>query len=138
MAQSLDQNRGTVRRFNEEVWGEGRVELVDELFSPDFMNHYEAPGTPPGREGVRQEVQRVRSMFPDLQIKTEEIICEGDRAALRWSGTGTHTGDAPGMPATGKPVTMSGMHFYRLREGKIAEMWAEFDGARVMRQLSAP
>ncbi len=132
---SVDQNRETVRRFNEKVWGKGRVELIEELFSPDFVNHYAAPAAPPGRKGIRHEVERVRSMFPDVAIKTEDIVCEGDRAALRWSGSGTHTGDVTGLPATGKPATMSGMHFYRFREGQIIELWAEFDGARVMRQL---
>ncbi len=134
---SLDENRELVRRFNEEVWGKGRLDLIDELFSPDFVDHYQAPGGPPGRDGIKYDVQRVRAAFPDLEIRTEDILCEGDRAALRWSGQGTYQGGFPGISATGISVTMSGMHFYRIRECRIVERWDEFDGTSVMRQLGA-
>jgi steroid delta-isomerase-like uncharacterized protein len=133
---SPDENRELVRRFNEEVWGQGRVDLVDELFSGDFVDHYESPAGS-GREGIKREVQRVRTAFPDLAIRTEEIVCEGDRAALRWSGEGTYAGGYPGVTAPGKRIRMSGMHFYRIRDGRIVERWVEFDGAAVMRQLGA-
>ena len=134
---SLEHNRELVRTFNEEVWGKGRVELIDQLFAADFVDHYTAPGGPPGRDGIKYDVERIRAAFPDLEIKTEDIVCEGDKAALRWSGRGTYQGGFPGIPATGRPVTMSGMHFYRIREGRIVERWEEFDGTGVMRQLGA-
>jgi predicted ester cyclase len=92
----LNENREIIRRFNEEVWGEGRLELVDELCSADLVNHSSAPGGLGGRDGVRHEVQRVRALFPDLLIHTGDIICEGDRAALRWTGEGTYQGGTPG------------------------------------------
>ncbi len=135
---SLEQNREIIRRFNEDVWGKGRVELVEELFSADFVDHDRAPGGPPGRDGIKYDVERVRAAFPDLVIKTEDIICEGDRAALRWSGHGTQTGHLSGLPPTGKPVTMSGMHFYRIQNRQIVERWDEFDALGVMRQLGTP
>ncbi len=133
---ALEQNRETVRAFNEDVWGKGQIELVDKLFAQDFLDHYQAPGGPPGREGIKYDVQRVRSAFPDLVVVTEDIVCEGDRAALRWSGRGTYQGGIPGVVATGRQVTMSGMHFYRLRDGQIIERWDEFDRATVMQQLT--
>jgi predicted ester cyclase len=113
------------------------VELVDELFSPDFLDHYTARGGPPGRDGIRTDVERVRSLFPDLVIRTGDIICEGDRAALRWTGEGTYQGGIPGTAVVGTRVNMSGMHFYRIRDGQIVERWVEFDGAAVMRQPGA-
>ena len=64
---SIEENRGLIRRFNEEVWGKGRVDLIDEIFSADFVDHYTAPGGPPGRGGIRYDVERVRTMFPDLE-----------------------------------------------------------------------
>jgi len=142
---SLDENRELVRRFNEEVWGKGRVDLVDELFAPDYVDHYTPPGLPAGeaggptgRDGIRYDVERVRAAFPDLQITTDDIICEGDRAALRWSGRGIYRGGMPGITAHGAEVTMSGMHFYRILDGRIAERWEEFDRLGLMRQLGMP
>ena len=130
-----EENREIIRRFNEDVWGKGHVDLVDELFSPDFVDHYRAPGGPPGRDGIRYDVQRIRAAFPDLEIISEDIVCEEDRVALRWSGRGTHKQDLPGIPVTGRQITMSGMHFFRIGDSRIVERWVEFDGTAVMRQL---
>ena len=135
---SLEENRELVRCFNEEVWGRGRLDLIQELFAPDFVDHYQAQGGPPGRDGIGYGVARIRDAFPDLTVVTEDIICEGDKAVLRWSGHGTYAGGFPGIDARGQRVTMSGMHLYRIADGKIAERWEEFDGAAVMRQLTGP
>lgn len=129
---SLDQNREAVRAYSHELWGAGRVELVEQMFAPDFVDHHPdaIPGRPSGREGIKHDVQRVRGMFPDFAMKTEEIICEEDRAGLFWSATGTQT-------ATGKQITMAGMQIFRLRDGQIIGRWSVFDREGVMRQLGA-
>jgi len=69
-------------------------------------------------------------MFADFAMKTEDIICEEDRAGLFWSATGSQI-------ATGKQITMSGMQIFRLRDGRIVERWSVFDRAGVMRQIGA-
>ena len=129
---SLDENREVVRLYSDELWGAGRIELLEQLFAPDFVDRHPDAilGRPSGREGIRHDVQRVRGMFPDFAMKTEEIICEDDRAGLFWSATGTQV-------VTGKQITMSGMQIFRLREGQIVERWSVFDRAGVMRQLGA-
>ena len=128
---SLDENREVVRLYSDELWGAGRLELVEQLFAPDFVdNHPDAiPGRPSGREGIKHDVQRVRGMFPDFAM-TGEIICEDDRAGLYWSARGTQT-------TSGKQITMSGMQIFRLRDGQIVERWSVFDRTSVMRQLGA-
>jgi predicted ester cyclase len=132
---SVEQNREIVRRWIDDVWTAGRLELIDELFSPDFEDHYTPPGGPPGREGIKYDVARIRAAFPDFVCTADDIICEGDRAALRWSGVDTNTGELSGRPAVGTRVTMSGTHFFCFRDGHIVERWAEFDAIGVMRQL---
>ena len=118
--------------YSDELWGGGCIELVEQLFAPDFVDHHPdaIPGRPSGREGITHDVQRVRGMFPDFAMKTEEIICEEDRAGLFWSATGTQT-------ATGKQITMAGMQIFRLRDGQIIGRWSVFDREGVMRQLGA-
>ncbi|PYP30980.1 MAG: hypothetical protein DMD49_09105 [Gemmatimonadetes bacterium] len=129
---SLDENREVVRLYSDELWGAGRIELIEQLFAPDFVDrHPDAiPDRPPGRKGIKHDVERVRGMFPDFAMKTEEIICEDDRAGLFWSATASQA-------ATGKQITMSGMQIFRLRDGQIVERWSVFDRAGVMRQLGA-
>jgi predicted ester cyclase len=127
---SPEDNRETVRRYCDELWNAGRIELVDELFAPDFVEHHPdpIPGRPAGRDGVKHDVERVRQGFPDFSM-TSEIVCEDDRAGLYWSGRGTQV-------STGKHVTMSGIQLFRLRDGQIVERWGVFDRAGVMRQLA--
>ena len=75
--------------------------------------------------------------FPDGQIAVEGSISEGDTVASRWIMTGTHRGDFMGVPPTGREITMKGIDFSRVVDGKIAEHWAQFDAIGVMQQIGA-
>jgi predicted ester cyclase len=54
---------------------------------------------------------------------------------LRWSGSGTHTGQLMNIPPTGKSVRITGMDILKLENGKIKERWAEIDALGLMQQL---
>src|SRR6266516_5674440 len=75
--------------------------------------------------------------FPDAQIAVDGAISERDLVASRWTMTGTHEGDFLGAPATGRQITIRGIDFSRVVDGKIAEHWAQFDGLGVMQQIGA-
>ena len=75
--------------------------------------------------------------FPDLQIKIEDLIEEGDRVVLRDTLTATHQGEILGIPATGKTVSWSAIWIYRMEHGKVAEMWGHADIPGLMQQLEA-
>jgi predicted ester cyclase len=65
------------------------------------------------------------------------LIAEGDKVAARLTARGTHNGDFQGIRPTGKPISFTGMRFYRLVGGRIAEEWANFDSLGLMQQLGA-
>ena len=88
-----------------------------------------------GPEGVRQEVSLYRKAFPDLVFAIEDIIAEGDKVATRITASGTHERDLPGIPATGKRVTIGGMVLTRYQNGKAVEAWVKFDFLGLYRQL---
>jgi steroid delta-isomerase-like uncharacterized protein len=96
-------NVAIVRRWTEEGFGQGRVELADELIAEDFVNRNPIPGQTPGREGVKANVNALRTAFPDLSVTIEEMITDGDRVVLRDTITGTHQGTFAGVPPTGRP-----------------------------------
>ncbi len=75
--------------------------------------------------------------FPDARISIDDAIAERDIVASRWTLTATHLGDFLGVPPTGRPITMHGVDFSRVVNGKIAEHWAQFDLIAVMRQIGA-
>src|SRR2546423_10478011 len=103
-------NKGTERRFFEEIWNKGNFAVANDLIAPDYIDH-DSSNAIGGPEGVRQEVSLYRNAFPDLVFAIEDIIAEGDKVATRITASGTHERDLPGIPATGKRVTIGGMVF---------------------------
>ena len=120
----------------DEVWRQGNLDRMEELFAPDFVRH------DPGRElrGIEQNRQFIvglRTAFPDGRFTVEDQIAEGDKVAVRYRFEGTHLGDFQGMSPTRKRVSYSGMLIYRMADDKIVEQWTELDLMGFLRQLGA-
>jgi SnoaL-like polyketide cyclase len=80
--------------------------------------------------GERQVVAEVTIAYTTL------TGAEGDRVAVRWTGRGTHTGEPlMGVPASGAPVTARGVYLFRIVDGKIVEVWGNWDNLNVVQQL---
>lgn len=110
------------RRWFEEVWNARRDETVDELLTPDSYGHAEG-GEYRGHEGFRQMRAVFLSALPDVSIEIEDILSEGDRAAVRWRARGTHTGEGFGFPGTNQTIDVRGTTWLRVHEGKVLEGW---------------
>ena len=111
--------------------------IIEEVFSADVVDHNPQPGQTAGIEGVRNIIYVYQAAFPDLHLSNDNIIISGDRAALRWSATGTHEGDQLGVPATHETVQFTGIDILRLENGRIVERWGESNGLEVMQQIQA-
>lgn len=131
---SADEHKAVVRRHLLEFMSQDRLDLAEELFSPDLIFNGERWGP----EGMRKLAAGRRGVYPDLEYRIEELLAaEGDRIACRWSWSGTHRGEDLGIPATGKRVTVRGISIFRLRDGKIAEVWVVRNDLPLLRQLGA-
>ena len=126
-------NKMLVRRYVE-LYNTGDVALADEVIALDFVD-YTHPELRPGPEDVKHEVTSFRAAFPDARITIEDIIGEGDTVAFRFVLRGTHQGTFAGLPATGKEVTVTGMDFIRIVEGKLVELWSNQDTLGWLQQL---
>ena len=67
-------------------------EAVSKQLAADFVDHEMPPGTPAGPEGALHYHSMLLAAFPDLRVKIEDIVAEGDRVAVRAVWTGTHRG----------------------------------------------
>jgi len=67
-------------------------------------------------------------------VTVHDQVAEDDKVAIRWSATGTHAEDFVGVPATGRLVTISGIHIHRVRHGRLIEHWEELNLLGVLRQ----
>ena len=130
-------NKTVSRRFFEEVFSRGRLNLLDEIIAKDHVNSGPGtlPGLPNGPEGTKQFVTVYRNAFPDVDFTINEQIAEGDKVVTRWTAQGTHKGELMGTPATGKSATVTGISVDRLVNGKIAESWGIFDQFGMLQQL---
>jgi steroid delta-isomerase-like uncharacterized protein len=135
---SKEQNKALLSRVIKEVFNQGKTSLIDELFAPGFVEHEEPPpGMPPGREGVKQIVSLFRSAFPDLKVKIDDTIADGDKVVIRSTWSGTHKGEFMGIAPTGKSVSFGVIDIVRIAGGKIVEHWGQMDSMRMMQQLGA-
>jgi steroid delta-isomerase-like uncharacterized protein len=132
-------NKTVSRRFFDEVFGKGKLTVLDEIIAKDHVNSGPGsiPGLPTGPEGTKQLVTVYRNAFPDVHFTIDEQIAEGDKVVTRWSAHGTHQGELAGLPATGKSSTVTGIAVDRIVNGKIAESWGIFDEFGMMQQLGA-
>jgi predicted ester cyclase len=124
------------RRIAEEVYNQGRVEVIDEIVSPDIREHGSLPpGVPPGREGLKAIIRALRSAFPDVKYSVDLQVAEGDLLANKVTGTGTMKGDLWGMKATGKKATWTESHFVRIKNGQMVDHWGDVDQLGMLQQL---
>ena len=125
---SAEQNKELIRRYFEEGWNAGNLEVAVDSFSNGYVNHNPGlPGMPPGHEGIRMLMGAFRAVFPDIHYSVEDMVAEGDTVATRWTMTGSQQGEFLGIPPSGKRVAVAGIQIDRIADGKIVEHWRETD-----------
>ncbi|MEV5779328.1 ester cyclase [Streptomyces antimycoticus] len=120
--------------FIEQVQNQGRVELVDQLFHPDFRNHTTEPTQGADRRGAYESMAMMRTAFSDFRVDVERCIGDGDLVFTYKIFRGRHTGDWFGIASTGKNFEMGVMDVVRYRDGLQFEHWAVADGLGFLRQ----
>ena len=127
MHSMCDVNRQLVSDHYEQLINRKNFAAADEHLAPDFIDHAAPPGTPRGPEAARQAMARLHHALPDVWVRLEDVVAEGDRVAVRAVWRGTHLGPFLGRAPTGAKVTITGMVFWRVANGRLAERWATLD-----------
>jgi steroid delta-isomerase-like uncharacterized protein len=134
----VEENIVLMRRWFKEVWNEGRVQTIYDLMAENaFAIGQDQPGVE--IHGPRDFValfNRLHGAFPDIKITVEDTFGADDRVVVRWSAKMTHTGDHLGIPATNKPVRITGITIARIEKGKIVQGWDNWDQLALMQQLA--
>ena len=132
----IEENKALVRRHFEELLNGWNVDLVDEIFSTDYVHHHpDRDNLKPGIDGVKQFLAQAAAAFPDSRIVIEDICAEGDKVWVRTSSESTHLGDYLGLPATGKKIRKRSMDIFRIQDGKFIEHWDIMDDLGIWLQL---
>ena len=130
-------NKAVVRRWIEEFKTGGDESVGDEVRSPHFVNHSAPPGAPAGPEAGKLYFRALRAAFPDLHVRIEDMLAEGDRVVTRQTFSGTHRGEWLGVPATGRTVSWAVIDIVRLADGRLVDHWAVADLHGLLGQLTA-
>lgn len=134
-------NKVIIQRFNDEVWNQRNLAVLEELFASEEIGH-----NPPieymfglsNVEVLKQQVTTFQTAYPDVHVVVNDMVAEGDLVMERWTANATHLGELMGIPPTGRPVAYSGVTLYRFADGKIVEMWWAWDTMGMLRQITQP
>jgi steroid delta-isomerase-like uncharacterized protein len=136
---SVEENVKLMQRWFKEVWNEGRIQTIHDLLAPDAVGigELEDGGKLRGPAEFVPFAQRIRGAFPDVNVVVEDAFGAEDKVVLRWSARMTHRGDHLGMPATGKPVRITGITIARIVDKQIIEGWDNWDQLGMLKQIGA-
>lgn len=123
-----DQSKHLVARWFEEVWNQGRREVIFELFAPECVL-YDGDTPIRGPQEFAAFYDNLQSQFSDFRITLGTTLAEGDLASLRWSARSRHK-------ASGKDVSVSGISIVRISNGRFVEAWQNWDAASLAAQLA--
>jgi len=134
---SLTRSRALVvmQRMFDEGFATGDGAVVDELCSPDLVEHQFglAGGGADAIAHVKDAMRDVHGAFPDIEFTIEDAVESGDTIWVRVRGRGTATGPFFGPPS-GRPVDFTVVDIARVVDGRIVEHWGVPDRFAVLAQ----
>ncbi|WP_327279051.1 ester cyclase [Streptomyces sp. NBC_01205] len=127
-------NKALARRWFDEGWSRGELEVADQIFAPEFL----LGNRPVGPEGPKESVRQRRAAFAGLTVEVGLQVAEGPWVASWYATRGTHVGEFAGVAPTGRAIASEGIQLWRVENGRVVEDRNVFDVARVLAQLRAP
>ena len=130
-----------LQAFIDDVWSGGNLDAVDDYLAPRYTIFHDPGDLWDGQtltiDGFKDRLVDSRAAAPDQVFATREMVAEGDRIAVAWTWHGTHLGDLPGLPATGKEITMSGLTIYYFESGRLSGHWQIADRLGIYQQINS-
>ncbi len=134
---ALEANKALVRRSFEAIWSQGNLAVADEILSSDYVGHIATLQEPVrGVEAFKQLVAMYHFSFPDTRFEIQDQIAEGHKVASRWIACGTHRGEFMGIAPSGQAMSVTGMSFHRIDDGRIQESWDDWDALSILQGMT--
>lgn len=136
----LDRRKQRLAAFIRQVWDDGDANAADSYVADTYTIHHD-PGDPwEGQAldltGFKDRVRRSRAAFPDQRFDIQGLFADGNGVVMTWMWNGTHRGDLPGFPATGRMIRMSGATVYMFdKDDRLTGHWQITDRLGVFQQL---
>ncbi len=117
------------------AWDHGHVDALDTLLSPDYRRHGGPGDAGQDLATFKASIVSTRAAFPDLTTTIDDILVEGDRAAVRWHSSGRHDRPFLGVPPTHRQVRVSGATFARFEGDRVVEEFVTWDPRALLSAL---
>jgi len=136
VAAQPDQNKEIAQKMIDAINNKD-YDILDNLIAPDIVRHCQATPSVNIRSlaEFKEFLKGDAKVFPDSHITTEMLIAEGDKVAGYFTYSGTQDGAMGPFPATGKKADLKYLGILRFEDGKIVEMWVEWDNMAFLTQL---
>ena len=134
-AQQIAANKELVASFHSPLMG-ADLAILDQIVTPDWINHPRNPNEAPGPEGFKGTVQFFRSIF-DMNFVVEDMIADNDKIAVRTLCTGVGKGEFMGHSVVGKTIAFNALEIHRFVDGRVVETWHIQDYYAMLAQLGA-
>jgi steroid delta-isomerase-like uncharacterized protein len=131
-----ENNKALIRAHYDAMINWFEPEAVRQQIADDYFDHQS--GRHMSAEELIAYAQAMHAAFSDLSVPLNDVLADGERVAGRVTWRGTHSGHYCGIAPTGKHFEFTGIVFWRAREGRIVERWAEIEFSALIAQLSAP
>lgn len=128
-------NKAVTRKLGKAI-NQKDFAIIDDMVAPDVVYH-----RPTGHDVIhgidayKQVLQGLHTAMPDYEFTLDDMIAEGNTVAMRFTLTGTFTGELRGIPPNHQKITIWGMVIDRIVDGKIVEKWERYDTLGFMQQL---
>lgn len=133
---SNEADRAIVERFYDEAINQRRLDVLDEILSPEFAgDKLEHEGTSSTREQLKRGLAMILNAFPDYHQTIHDWIVADGKVVARWTTTGTHLGPYNGIAPTGKVIREHGIDIFQVEGGRIVAHWVELDLLGILRQM---
>ncbi|MGH6734926.1 MAG: ester cyclase [Methyloceanibacter sp.] len=121
---AIEQNKALAKRFIEEVWNQGRLEVADELLHPNLITHDADGGVTKGRDAFKRFISDFRAANRGLHFSVEDQLGEGSEVATR-------------VTIKSDKTNLTGIGIVRIADGRIVEQWADTDPLRASAKSAA-
>jgi steroid delta-isomerase-like uncharacterized protein len=136
-AKPPQRNAPLLHRWFDELWNQGRLDVIDELLAPDAHLHA-AHAVLVGPADFRAFSQMVHATFSNFHMDIAQTLEEGDMVTLRWKASMCHSGQPwAGIAPQNRDCAVTGITICQFRDGKIVAGWENWDVAGLVRQLQA-
>jgi steroid delta-isomerase-like uncharacterized protein len=135
---SVEENEAIIRRYIEVGWSTGDMSAVEDAIDPSYRRHQPNMAMPVESEkDLEQLIGMYRAGVPDLDIRIQHIVAEGDWVVTRVICRGTHAGELAGIPPTGKALDFTASDIFQMADGKVVESWHNVDDLGLLQQIGS-